>query len=152
MSLPTIFDPLTTAELTTRIGQLSPQSQAAWGKMNVSQMLAHCCVPYEQAFGERQEKPPLMMKLMLRLFAKKGIINDVPYKPNLPTAPSFIIKDERDFQKEKDRLTAYVAKAEQLGKPFFDNKEHWSIGKLSTSEWSNMLYKHLDHHLRQFGV
>ncbi len=152
MALPNLYTPEGVEEFIARINRLSPISQRRWGKMNVSQMLAHCCVPFEQMLGERNDGPNLFMKLALRIFFKKTMTNEVPFKPNLPTAPSFIIVDQRDFEKEKQRLIHYVVKPLELGKSHFENKYQISLGKLTATEWNNLLAKHLDHHLRQFGV
>lgn len=152
MALPNIFESTTTQELTHRINQLTPMSQRRWGKMNVDQMLAHVCVPYEQALGERKDGPNVFMKIMLRLFFRQSMVNEVPYKQNLPTAPAFMIVDRRDFEREKSRILSYIQKIENLGPDYFDGKEQISLGKLNVTEWNNLLYKHIDHHLRQFGV
>ncbi len=152
MALPNIFDPATTSELKKRIEQLNPMTQRRWGKMNVDQMLAHICVPYEQALGERNDGPNWFMKIMLRAFFKQSMVNEVPYRQNLPTAPAFMIVDRRDFEREKARILSYIEKIEKLGPEYFDGKEQISLGKLNTTEWNNLLYKHIDHHLRQFGV
>jgi len=75
-----------------------------------------------------------------------------PYPKNGRTAPQFIIKREKIFETEKERLINYIEKTSALGAAHFDNKESHSFGKLNKVEWNNMFYKHLDHHLRQFGV
>lgn len=152
MALPNIYTEQGTNELIARINQLSPITQRRWGKMNVSQMLAHCCVPYEQLLGERSDAPNAMMRFFMRTFFKGTMTNEIPYKPNLPTAPSFIIVDQRDFEKEKRRLIEYVKKPLELGELHFENKHQLTLGKLTATQWNNMLWKHLDHHLRQFGV
>lgn len=152
MALPNIFTDKGTEELIRRVNQLSPITQRRWGKMNVSQMLAHCCVAYEQLNGERNDPPNAFMRWVMRTFFKGTMTNEVPYKPNLPTAPAFVIVDQRDFEKEKKRLTEYIEKTKSQGEHYFDNKHHLTLGKLSSEQWNNLLYKHLDHHLRQFGV
>ena len=152
MAFPNIFTEACTQTLQKRIDQLSPMTQRRWGKMNVSQMLAHCCIPYEQALGERNDAPPFFMKLVLKLFFKKSMTNEIPYAANLPTAPSFVIVDQKDFEKEKARLIEYIKKLEKKGADYFEGRAQLSLGKLNSMEWNNLLYKHLDHHLRQFGV
>lgn len=152
MAFPNVYSEEEAKKIISRIDQLSPITQRRWGKMNVSQMLAHCCVPYEQAFGERNDAPPALMRLFMKLFVKRSMTNEIPYKPNLPTAPAFIIVDQRDFEKEKKRLSNYVLKMAELGESYFDGKHQLTLGKLNTKEWNNLMYKHIDHHLRQFGV
>ena len=88
----------------------------------------------------------------IKLFVKKIVTSETPYKHNGQTAPAFKIKDSRNFETEKIRLIDYINKTQQLGANSFDNKDSHSFGKLSTNEWNNMFYKHLDHHLHQFGV
>jgi hypothetical protein len=92
------------------------------------------------------------MKLILKLFVKKTVVSETPYKHDNQTAPDFIITNDRDFDAEKQRLINYIKQTQQLGEAHFDGKESHSFGKLNKTEWNNMFYKHLDHHLQQFGV
>ncbi len=147
-----IFDPTVTDEIITRINQLKPDSQPLWGKMSVAQMLAHCNVTYETVYEDKHKKPNPLMKLILKTFVKKIVVSDTPYKRNNPTAPHYIISDSKDFEIEKKRLIDYIIKTQQLGESYFDKKESHSFGLLSVKEWNTMFYKHLDHHLNQFGV
>lgn len=147
-----VFDPAVTAELIHRIEQLSPESSALWGKMSVDQMLAHCCVAYEMAFTNTHPKANPVMRFLLKTFVKAGVVNEVPYKRNLPTAPAFRIKSEKNFAKEKARLISFVEQTLAAGKSGFEGKESPSFGSMTAKEWNNLLYKHLDHHLTQFGV
>ncbi|KQC02311.1 DUF1569 domain-containing protein [Pedobacter sp. Hv1] len=147
-----VFQTATTTELIQRINKLTPTTEALWGKMNVAQMLAHCCVTYEMAYENIHKAPNAFIKLMLRFFAKDTVVGDKPYKKNGPTAPAFIITETKDFEKEKARLIAYIEKTQALGEAFFDNKESLSFGKLSVAQWNTMFYKHLDYHLSQFDA
>ena len=148
-----IFEKDVAQEIINRINELSPQSQPQWGKMNVAQMLAHCNVTYELVYEpEKHKRPNFFFKFILKTFVKKMVTNEVAYKQNGQTAPQFIITDTRDFEKEKSRLTEYISRTQQLGESHFNGKESNSFGVLSTSQWNNMFYKHLDHHLKQFGV
>jgi len=80
------------------------------------------------------------------------MVNEVPYKRNLPTAPSFIRTDAYDFENEKIRLKGYLQTIQEMGAEQLSNTPSLSLGKLSAIEWNNLLYKHIDHHLAQFGV
>lgn len=153
MALPDVFSQEVTKDLIDRISKLKPDTQPQWGKMTVAQMLAHCCVTYEYVYEPaKYSKPGVILGWVLRKFVKKGVTDESPYKKNLKTAPDFIIKDSRDFEKEKERLIGFVLRACKDGTQFFDGKESHSFGKLNITEWNNMFYKHLDHHLTQFGV
>lgn len=153
MIIKNIFTKEVTNEVISRIEKLSPSSQPLWGKMNVAQMLAHCCVAYELVFEEEKHpKPGALMRFIIKLMAKSQVVGEKPYPKNIRTAPVFLITNERDFNLEKQRLIEFLTKTQELGESFFDGKESHSFGSLSTKEWNNMFYKHIDHHLSQFGV
>ncbi len=147
-----IFQAATTNQLIQRINNLQATSTPLWGKMSVDQMLAHCCVTYEMVFETKHPKPGAFKKILLKAFIKNTVVNEKPYIKNSRTAPEFIIADHRNFEAEKQRLINYLQKTQQLGESYFNGKESHSFGKLNSTEWNNMLYKHLDHHLNQFGV
>ncbi|MBU3013014.1 DUF1569 domain-containing protein [Polaribacter vadi] len=147
-----IFEKEVTDSVIKRIEKLSVESQPNWGKMSVAQMLAHCSVTYEMVFTDKHAKPNPFVKLMLKAFVKKAVVGTKPYPKNSRTAPQFIISDEKEFLVEKKRLIDYINKTQELGENYFDGKESLSFGKLTKEEWNIMFYKHLDHHLTQFGV
>ncbi|MDC1540640.1 DUF1569 domain-containing protein, partial [Flavobacteriaceae bacterium] len=147
-----IFDKTVSEEIIERINLLNSNSERKWGKMSVDQMLAHCNVTYELVYDNKIEKPKGFKKLMLKTFIKNIVVSEKPYKKNGRTAPVFLVTSEKDFKKEKDRLNSYIIKTQELGSDYFDNKESHSFGNLTKTEWNNMFYKHLDHHLNQFGV
>jgi len=147
-----IFSKETTDGLVQRIEQLTNNTERKWGKMTVAQMLAHCNVTYEMVYTDKHPKPNAFLKFVLKMFVKNTVVGTAPFKKNGKTAPQFIIKDKKDFEVEKKQLIEHIIKTQQLGEAHFDNKESHSFGKLSAIEWNNMFYKHLDHHLTQFGV
>jgi hypothetical protein len=147
-----IFKSEVCEEIIERINQLTVTSQPLWGKMNVAQMLAHCNVTYELVFENKHPKPNALLRLILKLFVKNVVVNEKPFKRNSQTAPAFIIATEKDFEIEKARLKAYIDQVQKLGSAYFDGKESHSFGVLKATEWNAMFYKHLDHHLNQFGV
>ncbi len=147
-----IFDKSVTEEVIGRIEKLSPKTQPNWGKMSAAQMLAHCAVTYEMVYTDKHAKPNAFVKLMLKAFVKKAVVGTKPYPKNSRTAPQFIISDEKEFLVEKKRLIDYINKTQELGENYFDGKESLSFGKLTKEEWNIMFYKHLDHHLTQFGA
>ena len=152
MALPNIFKKPVTDQLITRINNLTPDSKPLWGKMAVGQMLAHCNVAYELNFENIHPKPNPVKKFFIKLFAKNIVVSEKPYKKNSPTASEFLVKDDKDFEQEKERLVNYLNKCLELGEEHFDNLDSHAFGKLTKTEWNNLYYKHLDHHLQQFGV
>lgn len=147
-----IFEAEVTEELIERINKLTPETKPQWGKMNVGQMLAHCCVAYEMAYTDKHPKPNGFVRFLLKSFVKKGVVNEKPYPKNSRTAPAFIIADQRKFEDEKIRIISFLNKTFELGKGHFEGKESLSFGPMNSEEWNNLFYKHLDHHLTQFGV
>ena len=152
MALPNIFDQAVAAGVIERINKLTPATQPKWGKMTVGQMLAHCCVTYEMIYDNKHAAPKGLMKWMLKTLVKGAVVTEKPYKHNSRTGPAFLMTTEKEFSTEKERLINYVKKTQQLGESNFEQKESLSFGKLTSTEWNNMFYKHLDHHLSQFGV
>ncbi|WAC39165.1 DUF1569 domain-containing protein [Pedobacter sp. SL55] len=152
MDLPNIFAKEVTEGVIERINKLTPNSQPLWGKMNVAQMLAHCNVTYEMVYTDQHPKPGFLMGFILKNFVKRLVVSAKPYPKNNKTAPAFLITEEKAFEVEKQRLIDYILETEVLGSYIFDGKMSHSFGPLSANEWNNMFYKHLDHHLKQFGV
>ena len=149
-----IFKKPVTDEVIGRIENLATETQPNWGKMNVGQMLAHCSVTYDYIYDPQHQdtKAKGLKKFLLRTFIKKGVCGEKPYPKNGRTAPQFLITDEKDFEKEKSKLIGYIKQTQAEGADSFDGKESHSFGVLTKQEWNNMFYKHLDHHLLQFGV
>jgi Protein of unknown function (DUF1569) len=148
MEVKNLFDPAVKQDIITRINKLTPESQRQWGKMDVSQMLAHCQVPMGVAIGKHKLKGQFFLKLIGPLFKKK-LFDDVPYKQGLPTDQSFKMTTPKDFEKEKQNLVGMV---NEFSETSLAEAPHPIFGKLTKEQWSKGTWKHLDHHLRQFGV
>jgi hypothetical protein len=146
-----IFDKTVSEEIIGRINSLTPESKPKWGKMTVNQMLAHCNVTYELVYEDKHPRPKGFKKWILKALVKNIVVSEKPFKKNGRTAPQFLVTSEKNFKKEKERLNSYIIKTQELGSTNFNNKESHSFGNLTTTEWNNMFYKHLDHHLNQFG-
>ncbi len=140
------------AELTQRIERLTSTTTPQWGKMTVDQMLAHCCVTYEMLYDNKHPKPGALKRFLLTAFIKRAVVGAKPYTRNSPTAPVFKIVDRRNFVDEKRRLVAFLNRVQHEGDAKFEGRESHAFGALTASEWNVMFYKHLDHHLTQFGV
>lgn len=153
MAFPNIFAKEVSDSVIERINKLSPELQRQWGKMDVSKMLAHCCVTYEMVYEPgKHPKPNPFMGLILKVFVKRIVGGEKPLKRNSPTGPQFIMKTDKDFETEKTRLIEYIRRTQQLGEKEFEGKRSDSFGVMTSREWNNMFYKHLDHHLSQFGA
>lgn len=138
-------------DIINRIDELHPDSKPLWGKMNVSQMLAHCVVPAKISVGDIKGRRNLFGILFGRM-AKKRMVNEAPFKRNLPTDPSFVIKHTPDFYKNQQELKELTERLYNINKAELEQRKHPFFGKMTIDEWGILSYKHLDHHLRQFGV
>lgn len=147
-----VFEQKVVAETIDRINLLNADTKAQWGTMDVSQMLAHCNVSYELVYEDKHAKPNAFLKFILTKLVKGKVVSEKGYPKNGKTAPQFVIKGEKDFTAEQKRLLDYIQKTKNLGERHFEGKESHSFGPLNSKEWSNMFYKHIDHHLKQFGV
>jgi hypothetical protein len=87
----------------------------------------------------------LMVKPML-------LRDDEPMRPNSPTVKSLVVNDERNLGMERERLCGLIDRFAAGGSERCTPHPHSFFGRLTGDEWSILMYKHLDHHLRQFGV
>jgi hypothetical protein len=151
MPYPNLFDATTTQNLLLRIASLQPTDKAHWGKMSVSQMLAHVNLTFQGALNPNPKRPPLPLRLLLQLLVKKQLVNDKPFKKKSQTASELIVKHQPDFATELQKLQQYLQQVSEDGGAQFAYRRHPAFGAFTQQEWSTMLYKHLDHHLQQFG-
>jgi hypothetical protein len=119
--------------------------------MNVAQMLAHCNETLLVVTDQKIVKRRLIGKLISRFF-RKSYLSDDPLPKNSPTNPLFVIVDERGFAKEKELLLKLVKQFSEGGEKKCTKQQHSFFGPFTPKEWGVSTYKHLDHHLQQFGV
>jgi len=146
-----LFDSHTHQLMIERLNTLSENSPGLWGKMNVSQMLAHCKAAFKIPLTERKLSVAFIGKLIGWAFRQK-LYNESLWKKNLPTSPGFKIVDERIFDIEKKQLEELINRFYTLGPEKAGKQVHPLFGKLTPEQWGQAMYKHLDHHFRQFGV
>ena len=145
-----LFEKSAYNELLNRLDQLNEHSQRQWGKMSVGQMAWHCQVPLKVAV---KNKPNSGKKgnPLIRWFFKKSLYNDTPWRKGLPTSLMAKATEEKDFHSEMANLKSLLHACYETR-----NRKEWQphplFGHLTPDQWGMMEYKHLDHHLRQFGV
>ncbi len=138
-------------EIISRINKLTPESKALWGKMTVDQMMMHLIAPLDITLGNKQPSKPNFIMGLLGKMLKGKIINGTEYKKNSPTAPDFLFTGTYDFDKTKQELIEKVAEF-QKGTSVVALDKHPFFGKMSSEDWDKLQWKHLNHHLQQFGV
>jgi Protein of unknown function (DUF1569) len=145
----TFFDKSNQDELQQRLQRLNAETSCQWGKMTASQMLAHCTAALQMPVGDIQlKRTPLSL---IGWMFKGMIVNGKPFTQNSPTAAELVVRDERDFRTESERFLQAFQKVAQ-GPGSITCFKHPFFGRMSTDDWGYLIYKHLDHHLQQFGV
>ena len=146
-----LFAPTDNAEFIKRINALQPGAAAQWGSMQVSQMLAHCNISLETAFGDVKLKRSFIGMLVGGM-ARKQILGPKPFKRDLPTDKHFVIRQTRNFDEERAKLIGLVRRFVEQGPSAISPDPHPFFGRMTVNEWDHLMLKHLDHHLSQFGA
>ena len=147
-----LFQAAAVEEVKGRMAKLRPDSERRWGKMSPAQMLAHCSAAIEMAMGKVSPPRILLGRLLGRLAKKSVIVNAIPMRRNAMTEKSCLVTDERDFVVERQRLRESIDRFATGGPGVCTKHPHFFFGPLTPVEWAALMYQHLDHHFRQFGV
>ncbi|MFN8326511.1 MAG: DUF1569 domain-containing protein [Flavobacteriaceae bacterium] len=146
-----IYDKASNDSMIARINKLTPESKALWGKMNAAQMCRHCAIAIDIAFGKGDLKVNFLMKLLGKMLKKKVFYGGEMGK-NSPTAKEFIITEDLDLEKTKAELITNFSRFASEGKSIIKTMNHPFWGKMTYEDWDALMWKHTDHHLKQFGV
>jgi transposase InsO family protein len=119
--------------------------------MNVAQALAHCSGVLELALGDRRPPRELIGRIFGRLLKRLAVTSEAPIRRNAPTLKEFVVLDERNLDAERNRLMALLERFAAGGAAVCTDHPHPFFGRMTPQEWGTFEYKHLDHHLRQFG-
>jgi Protein of unknown function (DUF1569) len=147
-----LFEASRVEEVKERIARLRPDSQRQWGQMNAAQAVAHCSGGLELAVGDRIPQRLLLGRIIGRMVKPMALGNDQPMRRNSPTMKDLVVRDERDLGTERERLCGLIDRFAAAGPNGCTTHPHSFFGRLTPEEWATLMYKHLDHHLRQFGV
>ena len=147
-----LFETASVQEVKERIALLRPDSQRLWGKMNAPQAVAHCSAGVELALGDRTP-PRVFVGRLFGWIVKPLVLRDnEPMRRNSPTMKDLVVQDQRDLNTERERLLELIDRFAAAGPAGCTQHPHSFFGRLSPDQWAILMYKHLDHHLRQFGV
>jgi hypothetical protein len=145
-----LFDATAVNEVKTRLGKLEPDSERLWGKMNVAQAAAHCSVGLELALGDRRPPRLFLGRIIGWMVKPMALGNDEPLHRNTPTM--IAVEDDRNLGAERERLCSMIDRFVNAGPEGCTTHPHSFFGRMTPEEWATLMYKHLDHHLRQFGA
>jgi hypothetical protein len=148
--MPTFWDSAARDALCRRVEQLTPDARAQWGKFTASKMVAHLNDALRMATGDLPVAPK---NLPLRFWPiKQLVIYVLPFPKSAPTAPELLARGEAaELHTEQAAfrgLASHVAAkaADETWPP------HPAFGDLSHKAWGVLIWRHTDHHLRQFGL
>ena len=141
-------------EVVKRLYHLSPASSRRWGTMTVNQAIVHVTDPLRDALEERQTKQ--VMPRLLSILVKPIVLSKKPFKPGTATPrPYDQVKGHgtRPTSFNQD-MTELIDRIHRFSELSHDERYgiHPALGRLTGDEWGRLLYKEIDHHLRQFGV
>jgi hypothetical protein len=147
-----LFDAATVTQVKNRIAQLRPDSERQWGKMGPAQALAHCAEAMRWAVGEVRPRRLFVGRLLGRMVKSQALAEHKPIARNAPTAKSLVIGDERDLAAEQKRLCGLIDRFAAGGPSACTTHPHAFFGPMTPDEWAALMYRHMDHHLKQFGA
>jgi hypothetical protein len=136
--------------LLARIAALSPGTPRQWGTMSAGAMLAHLCASAEMALGDLQARPR-GPRLFHHFPIKHLALYLLPIPRGAPTAPELVMPEAPDFEADRARLVLLVTRLGATPSAGM-GPAHPLFGLLTWREWGALAHKHMDHHLRQFGV
>ena len=146
-----LFDPEVFQHTVGRVGRLPSSAARQWGKMTPAQMLEHAARVVDMACGKGRQKQIWPGKL-LSWTVRRSFLGEKPFGKNAPTGRDFVIPNEPEFMAAKTRLLGVMREFCSMGETGCDGHVHTFFGRMSGKEWGVTQYKHLDHHLRQFGA
>lgn len=145
----TVFDLATREELINRISTLNEYSKAEWGKMNIYQMLKHCTLWEEMMWGTTKYKRVFVGYLFGKMALKSVLKDEAPLRRNTPTAPGLLVNEKSgDLAIEKAKWISAIEEYDHFSNVDFI---HPFFGKMTQEQIGFFVYKHIDHHLRQFN-
>ena len=145
-----MWQPDARREVVDRLSRLMPEARPEWGRMSAQQMVCHLSASVQMATGEKTVAPK---RMPLRLpVIKQLAVYWLPFPKNLPTAPELVVTATPNaWQKDVDDLRATIDRFVARG-PEARWCDHPAFGPMSARQWGVLVYRHVDHHLRQFGV
>jgi Protein of unknown function (DUF1569) len=148
-----LFESAEAAELKERLAGLTPESPRLWGKMSPAQAAAHCAMAFDMASGTlKPARARLVSRMVGRIIKPMVLGNDAPLRRNSPTIKELLLIDQHNIGTERERLRGAIDRFQMAGPAGCTTHPHVFFGRLTPEQWAILMYKHVDHHLRQFGV
>ena len=142
-----LYDADVLEDVLERLSKINADTQPEWGKMDAAQMFAHCA-EVQDAYNGKPIKVAFWMRLLKPMW-RPLLLAEKPFGKNAPTLDQFRMADPEDFDRQRDRLLDSLRTMHALGKR---TMQHPLLGHMSSEDIGWITYKHMDHHLQQFGV
>jgi hypothetical protein len=146
-----IFNETDYVDIKTRIHQLNIQSQRQWGTMSLPQMLEHCSVQLKKALGIIPEGAYEGPSMYRTAFGHWLLFYAMPWPKSAATPSQMNMLSNgatvADVQDSKRALLGLLEKVQSQ----YQFNTHPFFGKMDKKDWGRLIWKHLDHHLKQFG-
>jgi hypothetical protein len=146
--MPSLRKEITRNQLIQRLQGLTPATKARWGKFDAPRMLCHLSDTLGMALGEVPTKSA-NRKAFQRFPLKHLILYVLPWPKSTPTAPELLTTAPKDFDADRRRIVEQINRI--AAAPNTKGPEHPFFGPLTNEEWNALQWKHIDHHLKQFG-
>ena len=148
--MPSLFAPEVRDAILDRVARLSSSSKPLWGRFTAAEMVCHISCELRHGLGELETGPPSgpLTRPPLNWLA----IHVIPWpKGKGKSPPEFLATRPTTWVADVSRLRDLVQRFAARG-PAADWPPSRVFGRISGRSWGVMVHKHLDHHLRQFGV
>jgi len=135
-----------------RVKQLDTSNTALWGRMNLAQMLEHCSMQLKLALGEVPQTHSEGPRFYRTNIGRWLILYLLPWPKGTATPTPMnmlennMVSDEVEPAKQNLMVLLERVRSQQQLTP------HPFFGAMNKQQWGRLVWKHLDHHLKQFGV
>jgi hypothetical protein len=146
--MPSLRDETVRNKLIQRLQGLTPATKPKWGRLDASRMLCHLSDALAMSLAEVSVEP--MNHKAFHYFPLKHLILYVlPFPKSAPTARELLSTAPQDFDTDRRRVVELIDRL--AASPNAKGPEHPFFGPLANDEWNALQWKHIDHHLKQFG-
>lgn len=151
----TIAEPEVLAGLVTRLARLTPDRPRKWGTLTPAEMLCHLGDAGDSVLGRRVPPGPLPSGKPNRIVKWLAIYSPMPWPKGVETRPGVNPHKEGtrpgDFETDRARVVAGLRAISTAG----DEElalAHFLFGPMTRKDWQRHAYRHVNHHLTQFGL
>lgn len=144
-------DPRGRRSILDRLAALTPGHARLWGRMRPEQLLPHLASGLRLALGERKLNgtPP---GGVLGAVKRRLAIHILPWpKGKIESPPGAFSTPSLGWEQDRQVVTELIERF-AVTPPDKLADIHPSFGRMTGRDWDVLQYRHLDHHLRQFGV